>query len=101
TKKKTAEERAEALANKLKDKLELKEKQIAEMKQIFMKREKAIDNFWDQIRKSEDDMMADLKKVLSKEQLEKFKTVYKRQSPSPTPSSPKSDTLPPPMREKK
>src|SRR5438105_4915843 len=67
-KRRTPEERAEALINRHKEKLQLKDEQIPKLKEIFMKREKALDNFWEQVRKSEDDMMDDLKKALSAEQ---------------------------------
>jgi len=92
-KRKTAEERAESLALRLKDKLELKDKQIPELKEIFMKREKALDTFWEQVRKSEDEMMAELKKTLSTEQMQKFREVYKRQAPQMPASPLKRDSL--------
>jgi hypothetical protein len=93
-KRKTPEERAESLANRLRDKLELKDKQIKELKEIFMKREKALDSFWEQVRKSEDDMMEELKKSLSEKQFEKFKKeIYRRQVPQMPASPLKRDSL--------
>ena len=95
-KRRTAEDRAEGLINRLKDKLSLEEDQIPKVKEIFTRQEKAIEKYFEDMRKLQEKMVDELATVLDSLQLQKFKDIQGRRVPPPPSASPppiKPDSL--------